>query len=114
LLSKFEGKNFTDEPGLNTKKRYRIIKLPRYLIVHVKRFFKNEFFMEKNPTIVNFPIKNLDLTELVWQKESAEKEQTKKQYKYDLIANVIHEGKAESGTYRVQVLHKPTDEWFDI
>ncbi len=101
LLSKFEGKTFSDEPGTNNKKRFRILKLPRYLIVHVKRFFKNEFFMEKNPTIVNFPIKNLDLTELVWEKEGSEGTQTKKQYKYDLIANVIHEGKAEGGNYRV-------------
>jgi len=47
------------------KKRYKIYKLPRYLIIHVKRFYKNEFFLEKNPTIVNFPIKNLDLTDLI-------------------------------------------------
>jgi U4/U6.U5 tri-snRNP-associated protein 2 len=35
-------------------------------------------------------------------------------YKYDLLANIIHEGKPEGGTYRVQVRHKPTEEWFDI
>jgi U4/U6.U5 tri-snRNP-associated protein 2 len=75
--------------------------------------------MEKNPTIVNFPIKNFDLTDFVWDKQS-DKDSTegakadKKQYKYDLLANIIHEGKVDSGTYRVQVRHKSTDEWFDI
>ncbi len=78
------------------------------MIIHVKRFYKNEFFLEKNPTIVNFPIKNLDLSEFVY----SEKDQ--KSYKYDLLANIIHEGKPENGTYRVQVRHKSTDEWFDI
>lgn len=26
--------------------------------------------MEKNPTIVNFPIKNFDLTDYLWEKET--------------------------------------------
>ena len=38
-------------------------KLPRYLVLAVKRFSKNNFFIEKNPTIVTFPVKNLDLRE---------------------------------------------------
>jgi hypothetical protein len=28
----------------------------RYLILNIKRFTKNNFFTEKNPTIVNFPV----------------------------------------------------------
>jgi U4/U6.U5 tri-snRNP-associated protein 2 len=38
-------------------KRFQILELPDYLIVHIKRFTKNRFFVEKNPTIVNFPVK---------------------------------------------------------
>lgn len=34
--------------------------------------------------------------------------------KYDLISNVMHTGKADSGNYRVQALHAPSQEWFDI
>ena len=97
LLQKFDGKGFIEESGAGglLKKKYKILKLPRYLIIHVKRFYKNEFFLEKNPTIVNFPIKNLDLTEFLHSEEET------KACKYDLIANVIHEGKPETGTYRV-------------
>lgn len=43
------------------KKTYCIDALPPYLIFHVKRFTRNNFFVEKNPTIVNFPVKNLEL-----------------------------------------------------
>ena len=74
LLKKFDGRTFLDDPASDLKKRFRITKLPHYLIIHVKRFYKNEFFMEKNPTIVNFPIKNFDLTDFIWEKETPEKE----------------------------------------
>ena len=42
-----------------------LTRLPKYLIMHVKRFTKNNFFMEKNPTIVNFPVKNLELKDVI-------------------------------------------------
>ena len=48
---------------MNRKKRYRLVKLPQYLILHLKRFTKNNFFVEKNRTIVNFPVRNLELRE---------------------------------------------------
>ena len=42
-------------------KRYVITRMPPYLMFHVKRFKKNKFRYEKNPTIVNFPISNLEM-----------------------------------------------------
>lgn len=47
----------------NTLKRYKLLKLPNYLIFNAKRFNKNNWSHEKNPTIVNFPIKNVDMKE---------------------------------------------------
>ena len=44
---------------------YTLTALPRYLLLHVKRFTKNNFFMEKNPTIVTFPLRGLDLGALL-------------------------------------------------
>jgi len=43
------------------RKTYTVTRLPRYLIIHFKRFVKNNFFVEKNNTLVNFPLKNLDM-----------------------------------------------------
>lgn len=74
----------------------------------MRRFSKNSFFTEKNPTIVSFPIKSLDLSEYV---EKGEKEES---YVYDLIGNVIHDGKAGTGSYRVQALHGSGAEWFEL
>ena len=37
--------------------RYSLRRLPPYVICVVKRFRNNNFFVEKNPTIVTFPLK---------------------------------------------------------
>ena len=50
---------------MSVKRKYIIKKLPKYLFLHIKRFSKNNFFKEKNPMIVNFPLRDLDLKELV-------------------------------------------------
>jgi len=107
LFKKYDGNTFTEEivkgkDGVDKvlKKKYKITKLPAYLVLHMKRFSKNAFFTEKNPTIVNFPIKQMDLTEHVHD--------TNKKYIYDLVGNVIHDGKAGTGSYRVQTIHEPT------
>ena len=37
--------------------------LPQYLIIHIKRFSKNtQQYVEKNPTIVNFPVRHMQRT----------------------------------------------------
>lgn len=48
---------------LTTKSKLTISKLPPYLLLHVKQFSKNNFFLEKNQTQVKFPIKDLNLFE---------------------------------------------------
>jgi hypothetical protein len=42
-------------------KRHQLTRLPPYLILHTKRFTKNNFVEEKNPTIVNFPLRGVDM-----------------------------------------------------
>ena len=73
LLTKFNGENFVDftARGVIGKRRYRIKKLPEYLVVHLGRFKKNNFSVEKNPTIVTFPIKNLDLNDFLYGDDGA-------------------------------------------
>jgi hypothetical protein len=48
-----------------SRRFYSISRLPRFLILHVKRFVETKFLLEKNPTIVNFPVKNLELRDYV-------------------------------------------------
>jgi len=109
LLSKFSGvteKEYKTYMGSEFKK-FKITHLPDYLILVIKRFTKNTFFREKNPTIVNFPDKEFEMGEVV----GSEAKET-----YDLIANIVHEGPPEEGkgTYRLHVLNSATSKWFEL
>ncbi|XP_055924150.1 U4/U6.U5 tri-snRNP-associated protein 2-like isoform X1 [Argiope bruennichi] len=112
ILAKFNGisekeyKTYKD----SKMKRFEITRLPPYLILFIKRFTKNTFFIEKNNTIVNFPIKNVDFSE-IFQPEAHEKQAI-----YDLIANIVHDGEPGSGkgTYRTHILHRGSGKWYEM
>jgi len=64
VLKKFDGVTFSEalsKNGIAQRKRYILRELPPYLILHLSRFQSNRYSREKNPTIVAFPVKNLDL-----------------------------------------------------
>lgn len=105
LLKKFDG--VTVDP--KTRKRYRLRELPPYLVVVVSRFAKNNFFVEKNPTIVTFPTRGLNLAAHIPVPAGDETSAT-----YDLIANVAHDGTPENGSYRAHALHAPDNAWYEI
>ena len=68
VLKKFDGVTFADvltRNGVVQRRRYALQRLPDYLILHLARFKNNQYSREKNPTIVAFPVKNLDLTDYV-------------------------------------------------
>uniref|UniRef100_A0AAQ5ZKJ7 Ubiquitin carboxyl-terminal hydrolase 39 n=1 Tax=Amphiprion ocellaris TaxID=80972 RepID=A0AAQ5ZKJ7_AMPOC len=103
ILGKFNGSTEKEYKTYkeNFLKRFQLTKLPPYLVFCIKRFTKNNFFVEKNPTIVNFPITNVDLREYLTEEAQA----TEKNTTYDLVANVVHDGKPTEGAYRIHVLH---------
>ncbi|CAI4223319.1 unnamed protein product [Auanema sp. JU1783] len=112
LLGKFNGilereyKTYKE----NIMKRFELLRLPEYLIITYKRFNKNQWFVEKNPTIVNFPISNVDLYDCL----APEAQQSHKYTTYDLVANIVHEGTPEEGSYRVQLVHQGSQKWFEL
>ncbi|KAI9365448.1 hypothetical protein DFJ73DRAFT_264777 [Zopfochytrium polystomum] len=108
LLTRFDGTTWKETS--TAMKRMKITRVPKFLILHMKRFYKNNFSKEKNPTIVNFPIKNVDMSDYIEGAMPGE-------YKYDLVANICHEGGrpgASSGEYKVHVHSKGRDQWFQI
>ncbi|XP_031558310.1 U4/U6.U5 tri-snRNP-associated protein 2-like [Actinia tenebrosa] len=114
LLSKFDG---TTEKEYKTYKelfikKFEITKLPQYLITCFRRFAKNTFFTEKNPTVVNFPVKSLDLAEYL--STDPKIQDAHPHTTYDLVANICHEGEPEGGTYRLFVLHKGANKWYEL
>ncbi|KAF9360027.1 hypothetical protein BGX34_008003 [Mortierella sp. NVP85] len=111
VLSKYDGK--TVQESVADLKRFQITRLPNYIILHIKRFSKNNFVEEKNPTIVTFPIKNLSMAEFV---SDPEKEKTLGLY-YDLVANVTYEGDPAtpgSASYKVHIQHRAKEQWYQI
>lgn len=69
VLRKFDGVTFSDvlaKNGIPQRRQYKLLELPNYLILHLARFKTNRYSKEKNPTIVAFPVKNLDLSRYVF------------------------------------------------
>ena len=113
LFTKFNGIKYSEEPTKGLKRKIKILSLPKYLILIFKRFENNSFFMEKNPTIINFQIEGLIVKEKGLSNRS-KNTNNEKEKKYNLIANVIHDGKPGDVNYRVQIKHKERNEWFEI
>lgn len=121
VLGKYDGVRAQERR--NTRVRYRLLHpLPPFLIFHVKRFSANKFITERNPTIVTFMPRSLDMSPYV--------EPNPKVYPpgepiwYDLVANITHEavrirddsveGEAEKKVWRVQLRDKSRDEWAEV
>jgi len=58
---------------------------------------------------VNFPVKNLELKDYIPLPKA--KAGDKQRTKYDLIANLVHDGKPGEGSYRVFVQRKSDEMW---
>ncbi|XP_065672591.1 ubiquitin carboxyl-terminal hydrolase 39 isoform X2 [Hydra vulgaris] len=116
LLQKFNGHQEKEYKTYNeiSVKKFILTKLPKYLILFIKRFNNNTFFVEKNPTVVNFPVKGLDMKEFLLDDKVVL--ENNKDTCNDLIANISHDGDPGSGkgTYRVHVHHKGNKEWYEL
>ena len=109
-LTKFDGQT-TQEMMNGDQRRYKITRLPKYLIVHIKRFSKNtQQFSEKNPTIVNFPVRNLEMGPFTALAPDAQAAATK----FHLMCSIQHDGTPESGSYRGFVHFKANDGWYEV
>lgn len=118
ILRKYDGQQAQESHA--QRKRYRLLHpLPPYLVMHVKRFSQNKFVSERNPTIVTFDARNLDVSPYVEPNPS--EWPPSEPIWYDLVANVVHESVrsredvADTGeerkTWKVQVQDKATGEW---
>lgn len=87
LLAKYNGIQASEK--LAHRVRHRLLHpLPPYLLFHIKRFSKNKFVSERNPTIVTFPSpRSLDMSPYV--EPNPESYPPSEPIWYDLVANVI-------------------------
>ncbi|KAK1443627.1 ubiquitin carboxyl-terminal hydrolase like protein [Babesia gibsoni] len=110
LLAKFDGMTeHTSSKG--SLCRYRLWKLPEYLVINIKRFTRNNFFLEKNPTIISFPMKNLDLADYLDERAAKDDNGSTR---YDLVCNVCHQGSPTAGSYKIYTHHLPSGDWYEL
>ncbi|ODQ64793.1 cysteine proteinase [Nadsonia fulvescens var. elongata DSM 6958] len=114
LLAKYDGSTTQELAG--HRKRYKVIKLPPFLIFHVKRFSKTvSGEIERNPIVVNFPIKSLDMARYY---EPTTSKETDESTLYDLRANIILEQTSvtsgKKNEWKVQLVDKSKDQWYKI
>ncbi|EEB09339.1 ubiquitin carboxy terminal hydrolase Ubp10 [Schizosaccharomyces japonicus yFS275] len=114
LLTKYNGVTTQELAGF--RRRFHITHAPSYIMFHVKRFTRNNYFPEHNPTIVTFPLEGLDLAPYI-DKTFLEKN-PKLSTIYNLCVNIVHEsifqGENESHVFKVQVKNKATNKWYQI
>lgn len=87
LLNKYNG--ITASEKMAHRVRHRLLHpLPPYLLFHIKRFSKNRFVSERNPTIVTFPSpRSLDMSPYV--EPNPDIWPPGEPIMYDLVANII-------------------------
>ncbi|KAI9670374.1 MAG: hypothetical protein M1817_004417 [Caeruleum heppii] len=121
ILSKYDG--LQSQEYLAHRRRYRLLHpLPPYLLFHIKRFSHNKFVDERNPTIVTFPVRSLDMSPYV--EPNPNLHPGGEPVWYDLVANITHEairsrddsveGEAPRKVWRCQVRDKSREEWMQI
>lgn len=121
ILGKYDG--LRAQERLNTRVRYRLLHpLPPYLLFHIKRFSANKFVSERNPTIVTFSPRSLDISPYVEPNPSIFP--PGEPIWYDLVANVTHEavktrddsveGEQERKVWRVQLRDKAREKWVQV
>lgn len=109
LLRKYDGKKTQELAG--HRKRYKIKKLPNYMVFHIKRFDKTNLDDGKNPTVVSFDPHGLDMSPYI--------DNDSKPVYFDLVANIVHDVNtnsqgAEKHSWAIQLLDKATDKWVQI
>ncbi|KAJ2607839.1 U4 U6.U5 tri-snRNP-associated protein [Coemansia sp. RSA 1365] len=87
LLQRYDGSTVIESNGQATK--YQLLHLPRYIICHIKRFSGSRSLAEKNPTVVNFSLRNVPFSDILPQNAS---DLHAGDITYDLIANICHVG----------------------
>jgi hypothetical protein len=94
------------EDLVQATKKFDLWKLPRVLVIHLKRFSYNRYWRDKLDTFIEFPIKGLDLRKYVKAPDQPESV-------YDLFAVSNHFGGMGGGHYTAYCKNKSTGKWYN-
>ena len=76
-----------------------------FLFAEIARCLSRACALPQNPTIVNFPVKNLEMGNYTTTQSSQ---------KYNLMASLQHDGTPEAGSYRAFVHFRANDQWYEV
>ena len=122
LLRRYDGCRVTDDPARG-RQTFRLARLPPFLILHVRRFARagagllgGDAPLEKNPTVVTFPVRGLRLGEVIPLPQPTTPTAT-----FDLVANIVHDGPASAvgaagvgGAFKAHVRRKADGAWYEV
>ncbi|KAM4722665.1 ubiquitin carboxyl-terminal hydrolase 4 [Rhinophrynus dorsalis] len=86
-------------------KKFDLWSLPKILVVHLKRFSYNRYWRDKLDAVVEFPIRNLNMSEFVCDPKACP-------YVYDLVAVSNHYGGMGGGHYTAYAKNQETKQWY--
>nr|XP_044992543.1 ubiquitin carboxyl-terminal hydrolase 4 isoform X3 [Jaculus jaculus] len=86
-------------------KKFDLWSLPKILVVHLKRFSYNRYWRDKLDTVVEFPIRGLNMSEFVCDPSA-------RPYVYDLIAVSNHYGAMGVGHYTAYAKNRLNGKWY--
>ncbi|XP_021893354.1 ubiquitin carboxyl-terminal hydrolase 5 isoform X2 [Carica papaya] len=89
-------------------KKLDLWRLPKVLVIHLKRFSYSRSMKHKLETFVNFPIHDFDLTTYVANKNSS------RQQLYELYALTNHYGSMGSGHYTAHIKLLDENRWYNF
>ncbi|GLJ47751.1 hypothetical protein SUGI_1008530 [Cryptomeria japonica] len=89
-------------------KKLDLWRLPKVLVVHLKRFSYSRSMKNKLETLVNFPIHDLDLTKYVARRHGLQR------HLYQLYAVSNHYGSMGSGHYTAHVKLLDENRWYNF
>ncbi|XP_078369197.1 ubiquitin carboxyl-terminal hydrolase 4-like [Oculina patagonica] len=88
-------------------KKFDLWSLPKILVVHLKRFSYNSFWRDKLDTLVSFPLRSLDMSDYVINKE-----QPRPIYKLIAVSN--HYGGMGGGHYTAYAKNCRDGRWYSF
>jgi len=92
----------------NSQKFLRIVQPPEVLCIHIKRFRHDSYFGGKVSDIVQFPVRDLDISRFCEQDPDAPQLSTQ----YDLVSVVHHIGGISGGHYITYALNTYNQTWY--
>ncbi|RWS05382.1 ubiquitin carboxyl-terminal hydrolase 8-like protein [Dinothrombium tinctorium] len=90
-------------------KKIVICRLPRVLLIHLKRFSYEGMWRQKLQTSIEFPLSDLNLKNYRYVNQN---DVTQQSLTYDLYAVVNHYGTLEGGHYVAYCKHASTKRWY--